>query len=144
MLGGRLIEMYEKLFTVLLGVVAGATGYWINTFWMKPILQYRELRIMVFADFIFYAQVVNAEMLNENMQKLYEDRILSNRRHSANLAACLCELPSWYRFWLHRTGQSPEIAARSLIGYSNTTDFDDARKVMNVIKKSLGFPTDSD
>ncbi|MDD1630983.1 MAG: hypothetical protein LUP91_02115 [Methylococcaceae bacterium] len=55
--------MDEKLLAVLLGIIAGGIGYWITTFWMKPILQYRELRLKVFADFIFYAQVVNADGL---------------------------------------------------------------------------------
>ena len=35
--------MDEKLLAVLIGIVAGAVGYLIATFWMKPILQYREL-----------------------------------------------------------------------------------------------------
>lgn len=86
--------MDEKLLAVLLGSIAGAMGYWITTFWMKPILLYRDLRMKVFADFIFYAQVVNADGLSERMKTLYEERITSNRRHSADLAACLIELPS--------------------------------------------------
>ena len=60
--------MDEKLLAVLLGIIAGGIGYWITTFWMKPILQYRELRLKVFADFIFYAQVVNADGLNDRMK----------------------------------------------------------------------------
>lgn len=131
--------MDEKLLAVPLGVISGAIGYWITTFWMRPILQYRELRMKVFADFIFYAQVVNAEGLNDRMQALYEERITSNRRHSADLAACITELPSWYRWWLHRQGQAPEKAASHLIGYSNTTDYEVAAKVMRAIKKTLGF-----
>ena len=71
--------MDEKLLAVLLGIFAGAIGYWITTFWMRPILQYRELRMKVFADFIFYAQVVNAEGLNDRMKALYEERITSNQ-----------------------------------------------------------------
>ena len=113
--------MDEKLVAVIVGVIAGAVGYWISTFWMKPILQYRELRTKVFADFIFYAQVVNADGLSDRMKELYEGRITSNRRNSADLAACLPELPAWYKWWLHRKGQSPERAATHLIGYSNTT-----------------------
>lgn len=134
--------MDEKLLTVLLGIVAGGVGYWITTFWMKPILQYRELRLKVFADFIFYAQVVNAEGLNDRMKDLYEDRIVSNRRNSADLAACLIELPGWYRWWLHRKGHAPERAASYLIGYSNTTEYQAAAKVMRAIKMSLGFNDD--
>jgi len=70
--------MDEKLLAVLLGIVAGAMGYWIATFWIKPILQHRELRMKVFADFIFYGQVVNADGLNDRMKTLYEERITSN------------------------------------------------------------------
>lgn len=131
--------MDEKLIAVLLGIVAGAIGYWISTFWMKPILQYRDIRIKVFADFIFYAQVVNAEGLNDRMKKLYEDRAMSNRRNSADLAACLNELPSWYKWWLHRRGQSPARAISNLIGYSNTTEYEAAEKRVVAIKRALGF-----
>ena len=134
--------MDDKLVAVLLGTVAGAAGYWISTFWMKPILQYRELRTKVFSDFIFYAQVINADGLNDRMKKLYEDRTLANRRHSADLAACLSELPEWYKWWLGRKGQSPESAVTNLIGYSNTTDYDAADKRVRAIKKALGFKPD--
>ena len=132
-------SMEKGLISVLLGVIAGTAGYWFTTFWMKPILQYRELRSKVFADLIFYAQVVNADGLNERMQKLFDERVLSNRRHAAELAACVRELPAWYKWWLHRRGQSPEKAARHLIGYSNTTDFDHAEKRETAIRKALGF-----
>jgi hypothetical protein len=134
--------MDKSLITALIGVASGAIGYWFTTFWMKPILQYRELRSSVLADFVFYAQVVNADGLNDRMRKLYEDRVASNRRHSAELVACLLDLPIWYRWWLRVRGQSPEKAARHLIGYSNTTDYDDADKVARAIKNALGFRVD--
>lgn len=64
--------MDEKLLAVLLGIVAGAVGYWIVTFWMRPILQYHQLRMKVFSDFIFYAQVINSDNLNDRMKSLYD------------------------------------------------------------------------
>ncbi len=85
--------MDEKLLAVLIGVVTGTMGYWFTTFWMKPILQYREIRSKVLIDLIFYAQVINADGLNERMQKLYEERVVSNRRLSAELTACFLDLP---------------------------------------------------
>ena len=127
------------LLTAFLGLTAGAAGYWITTFWMKPILQYRELRMKVFADFIFYAQVINAEGLSDRMKKLYEDRVVANRRHSAELAACLTELPSWYKWWLHRRGHAPQAAVTNLIGFSNTSEYDAADKRVRAIKKALGY-----
>lgn len=131
--------MDEKLLAVLIGIVAGAVGYLMATFWMQPVLKYRELRMKVFADFIFYAQVVNAEGLSERLQKLYEERVVANRRNSADLAACIEELPWWYLAWLRRRGLYPDRAASHLIGYSNTTEYEQAAKVMRAIKKSLGY-----
>ena len=136
--------MIDKLLAVLVSIIFGAMGYWITTFWMKPILLYRELRMKVFADFIFYAQVVNADGLNDQMKSLYEERITANRRHSADLAACLIELPSWYRWWLHRKGQAPERAAKYLIGYSNTTEYEAAENARRTIKNALGFKDDNE
>ena len=111
---------------------------------MKPILQYRELRTKVFADFIFYAQVVNAEGLNERMNKLYEDRVIANRRNSAELAACLIELPAWYKWWLHRKGHAPEAAVTHLIGFSNTSEYEAAAKRVTAVKRALGYEPESD
>ena len=65
-------DHYDKIVIALVGIASGAIGYWFTTFWMKPILQYRELRSRILADLIFYAQVDNADGLNERMQKLYE------------------------------------------------------------------------
>ena len=64
----------EKLLSIHIGVAAGAAGYWFTAFWMKPILQYRELRSRVFGDLILYAQVVYADGLIDRMPKLLEVR----------------------------------------------------------------------
>ena len=131
--------MDEKLLAVLIGVVTGTVGYWFNIFWMKPILQYRELRSKVLIDLIFYAQVINADGLNERMKKLYEERIVSNRRLSAELTACCLELPFWYKWWLRSIGHMPERAATDLIGFSNTTEYEAADKRVERIKVALGI-----
>lgn len=44
-----------EIVAAVIGVIAGAAGYWIAAFWMQPILRYRELRLKVYGDFIFYA-----------------------------------------------------------------------------------------
>lgn len=131
--------MNEKLWPLLIGIPAGALGYWITTFWMRPILQYKQLRTKVFSDFIFYAQVVNADGLNDKMKELYQRRVLSNRQNSADLSACLTELPPFYIWWLHRKNQFPEKAASGLIGYSNTIEYEHALNAMNSIRINLGF-----
>ena len=131
--------MDDKLLAVLIGVFTGAVGYWFTTFWMKPILQYRELRSKVLIDLVFYAQVINADGLNERMKARYEERIVSNRRLSAELTACFLESPFWYQWWLRARGHMPERAATDLIGLSNTTDYEAAFKRVERIKVALGI-----
>ena len=133
--------MDEKLISVLIGILAGATGYWVATFWMKPILRYLELRSKILSNLIYFAQVINAVGLNERMQKLYEERIESNRRTSAELFGCLLELPCWYLLWLQIKGCNPEMAAQDLIGLSNTIEYDAADTRVERIKKALCIKT---
>ena len=64
-------EALEKLVPILTGLVTGVMGYWFTTFWMKPILRYRELRSSIHSDFIFYAQVINPDRLVPKMVDLY-------------------------------------------------------------------------
>jgi hypothetical protein len=138
----KLHAVLDKLLPALIGVIAGTVGYWFTTFWMKPILQYRELRSKVLIDLIFYAQVINPGGLNERMQALYEERVVSNRRLSAELTACFLELPFWYKRWLRSKGHMPERAATDLIGCSNTTDYEASSKRVERIKVALGIKTE--
>lgn len=129
-----------NLITALIGVGSGAIGYWFTTFSVQPILRYLKVRSRIHADFIYYAQVIKADHLNDEMQVLHRQKILANRRASADLSATYIELPFWYRRLLQLRGQNPEIAARNLIGYSNTTDYDNAHDHEERIKKSLNLP----
>lgn len=131
--------MHMEMAAALIGILAGATGYCIGAFWMQPILKYRELRLKVYGDFVFYAQVVSADGLNERLKALYVERVMANRRTSADLAACLTQLPRWYVWWLLINGQTPMRAASHLIGYSNSIDHETAHKIAEKIKRDLGF-----
>lgn len=132
--------MDVNLIAAIIGVLAGAAGYWIATFWMQPILRYRSIRNRVHSDFIYYAQVINADGLNEEMQILYRERVLANRKASADLSAASLELPSWYAWYLQSQKLDPEKAAQHLIGYSNTNEYDQAHKVQALIRRLLGLP----
>ena len=134
--------MDDKLLATIIGIGSGAAGYFISTFWMRPILHYRELRTKVFADLIFYAQVINADGLSERMQKLHEERVLAARRSSAEFAACVVDLPSLYHWYLRRRGQSPARVSEDLMGYSNTIDYEKADNRIERIKKNLGIKSD--
>jgi hypothetical protein len=133
--------MDDKLLAVILGIFSGTAGYLFLTFCMKPILQLREIKSKILTDLIFYAQVVNAEGLNEKMQKLHEDRNLANRRHSAELAACILELPSWCKKTFFRNYDLIR-AAQLLISLSNTTNYEDAAKLEEKIKITLAIKSE--
>ena len=140
---GKVLELDVTLLAAFIGVVAGAAGYWIATFWMQPILRYRSIRNRIHSDFIYYAQVVNTDGLNEDMQALYRERVLSNRKASADLSAASLELPSWYLWCLRRKKIDPAKAAQHLIGFSNTTDHDQSHKVEALIRRLLGLPPET-
>jgi hypothetical protein len=129
-----------NLITALIGILAGAVGYWFATFSVQPILRFREIRARVHSEFIFYAQVIKADNLNGEMKELHRERIRSNRKSSAELSAAYIELPGWYRRYISWRGRRPEEAVRHLIGYSNTYDYDDAHKLEDKIKTALDLP----
>lgn len=132
--------MDVDLLSALIGIVAGAFGYWFTTFIMQPILRFRELRNKVLKDFIYYAQVINADGLNDEMQKLFQERILENRRSSAELLAATQDLPSWYLSYLKYKKYDPSKAAQSLIGFSNTYKHNESHVLESSIRKQLGLP----
>ena len=132
--------MDVSIWAAFIGIVAGAIGYWATTFFMQPILRFLEIRNNVLRDFIYYAQVINADGLNDEKKKLYYERILANRKTSAELSAAILDLPSWYRSYLKFKGQAPAEASKHLILYSNTTDYDQAYKVESLIRRQLGLP----
>lgn len=134
--------MIDKLVPMLAGLVAGVIGYWFTTFWMKPILRYRELRSSILSDFIFYANIINPDGLVDSMHQLFERRVESNRKNSADLTACILELPFWYLWWLRTRGGNPGRAASTLMGYSNNTGYDEAHARMDSIKKDLCLKTE--
>lgn len=132
--------MKINLITALIGILAGAVGYWFSTFSVQPILRFREIRARVHSEFIFYAQVIKADNLNDEIKELHRERIRSNRKSSAELSAAYIELPGWYRHYLRWRGLRPEEAVRHLIGYSNTYDYDDAHSLEGRIKKAQDLP----
>lgn len=83
--------MDTSILAALIGIVAGAIGYWFATFSVQPILRYRDLRNKVLSDFIYFAQVINANGLNDEMQELHRKRVLANRKASAALSAAVFE-----------------------------------------------------
>ena len=135
--------MDVTLLVAIIGILAGAIGYWFTTFLMQPILRYRNLKHKVLADFIYFAQMRNAEGLSDDMKKLLRERVLSNRKSSSELTATIQELPYWYLKYLRIKGHQPEEAAKHLIGFSNTTEYDQSHKIESLIRRQLGLPPET-
>jgi hypothetical protein len=106
---------------ILLSILAGATSYLVVNFWMNPLLRYLEIKHQVTSDLVFYANVIDATGLNEEMQERRLERQRNNRRHAAEIRATYYRLPSWYRARLRRVGEDPIEASRALIGLSNSS-----------------------
>lgn len=134
--------MSEAYWSVLIGIGAGAFGYWFSTFSVQPILRYQNVRNQVLMDFVYLAQVVNADGLNDEMKELYRQRVLANRRSSAALKAAILDLPGWYKFYLAMRGRKPNDAARNLIGFSNTTEYESSHRLQAAILRALGLPSE--
>lgn len=132
--------MDNSLIVALIGITAGTFGFWFATFSVQPILLFKEIRSRIHAELIYYAQVINADELNDEMQCLHRERIMANRKSSADLSAAYINLPLWYRFYLKHRCQVPQIAVKHLIGYSNTKDYDESHAHEDAIKKSLNLP----
>ena len=125
------------MFSVIISIIAGAAGYLIVTFIFRPILRLRTIRFQVASDLEFYANAINDDGLNEEMKKRVNDRRVSNRRHSADLAAIYYELPSRYKRYLERRGMRIQKAAQALMTLSNTFDFEPANVQIDNIRRWL-------
>ena len=135
--------MDVTILAAIIGVIAGAIGYWITTFWMQPILRYKNIKYKILTNFIYYAQVINTDGLNSDMKNLYRERILTNRQTSSELTAAIEQLPCWYMKYLRIKGHYPKNAAKNLIGFSNTKEYDQSERLEALIRKQLGLPSET-
>lgn len=126
-----------QMITTLIGLVAGAVGYLIITFWFRPILRYKEIRSRVISDIVFFANAVSIKGADNAHQERVWQRVEANRRHSADLAAIYGELPHLYIHYLKRKGISLDRAVSELMGLSNTFDWKEANERVKKIHDYL-------
>jgi hypothetical protein len=129
-------EMKEVII-LLLSLIAGGCGYLVVTFWMSPILRYLQIRHEVTSDLIFYANVISADNVCDELKQRHEARQESNRKHAAEMAACYYRLPKWYKWLLKWRDENPLVASRHLIGLSNCSTHESADPHIQWLKKSL-------
>ena len=99
----------------------GAGSYLVVNFWMNPLLRYLEIKHQVTSDLVYYANVIDATGLNEEMKERRLERQRNNRRHAAEIRAAYYRLPRWYRAYLRRVSEDPVSASKNLIGLSNSS-----------------------
>jgi hypothetical protein len=129
----------DQFWITLLSIAAGAIGYLIATFWVGPILRYRNIRNKVAADLIFFANAIQLQKLDGTAREDTLARKDANRRRVADLVAINNDLPPWYRWWLVRRNEDPKRASPELIGLSNESDPRKARVRVEKVKKYLGI-----
>ena len=128
------------MLSLFLGAIAGVASYLIINFWMVPLLRYIEIKHQVTSDLVFYANVLDASGLNEEMQERKRQRQENNRRHAAEIRACYYRLPSWYKMYLEKVGEDPIRASKSLIGLSNTSEHIQGEPFVKNLGKALRIP----
>ena len=130
----------SEFWITLVVIFTGAIGFLLATFWFRPILRYSNLKAQILSDFIFYANAINTDGLNEEMKKRGLARAEANRRHSADLEACFQHLPRLYLWLLSRRQEKPDMASKEMMGLSNTSDWEAAAKRIDKIRAFLRFP----
>ena len=112
----------DEYWTVLLSVVFGALGYLITTFWVAPLIRYREAKHQIYSDLVFFANALGYQPRTEPHVQRVLDRLDSNRRTASELLATANELPRLYKLLLRCRKEDPSRAASELLGLSNSVD----------------------
>ena len=129
---------------LLLGLFLGGCGYLATNFWFSPLLRYVQLRHDITWSLIFFGNAINPENVCDMLKRRYEERIETNRRHAAEIAACYYRLPFWYRWYLQWVQEDPLLASKNLIGLCNSNKESNAGVHIERIKKALRISKELD
>lgn len=124
----------------LFSLVTGSVAYLLTIFHFQPILLYRQKKLQIASDLVFYADVIDAEGLADHMKQRHIDRNEALRRMSGDIGSIYASLPLWYRKYLAVKNERPMDAARIIIGLSNAEDFEDANQRSEEVLSLLRLP----
>jgi uncharacterized protein (DUF3820 family) len=133
--------MNSSLIAPTIGIISGSAAYFITTFWLQPILKYREIKQRILSDLIFYADAISNKVISAEQQSRVNERSDANRRASADLAACTLLLPNWFLYWLLRRKECPRGAVEELMELSKDFDYPSAERRVAKIKSCLRLPS---
>jgi hypothetical protein len=89
------ITLTSIILSTFLPVLFGVLGYFLTSFWISPVIEFRKLKERVVSDFIFYADVLNSSG-EEHLKRSKSSEAL--RRHAADLRAINNTLVGWSVF----------------------------------------------
>ena len=116
----------------------GLFGYIIIRFWILPIWRYLRVKNRLASDSRVLLDMLQAEQPRKTENSQIQDRQISLRRLSSNLASIYQkDLPYWYRLYLESKKEHPLEAAEVSMRLSNTNKFEHAYRQVDEIKGFL-------
>jgi hypothetical protein len=128
---------WAQFWITFLSIAAGALGYLIVTFWVQPILRYRDIKYRVAADLVYFANALDLQKLNGSLREDTLQRKENNRRCASELRAIYSDLPLWYRCVLNWSNEKPLEASTELIELANSSEWRDAEEFIKGVKNNL-------
>lgn len=147
----------EPYLTLFIAVLAGLVGFFSSTFWIQPILRYRDIRSKIIERLIYLSDVYEDDSTNyfkehsENNvdvqevlnfeKKRMKEKYFEGRKLSGELHGVILYLPNWYKsFFLKRRDENPWEAKNQLIGFANSRDYKETILRIRNIQKLLKIP----
>jgi hypothetical protein len=130
--------MIPLLIAAMISFVAGVIGYIMVRYWIGPILAYAKQKRLIAADLAFFSRAWEQSEDPTGHPKIVAERLASSRRHmSAMIDIYHQDLPPWYRIRLQSVGESPDEAAKALMGLNKVHNRDHAAKRLDAIRSKL-------
>ncbi len=129
----------ESIYVVaIISFVAGAFGYIIIQFWIRPISGYWKIKNKVALTIKYYSKSKDNNFIDKKIKSQMKEWNKANRQNSVELSASYNEnLPNWYKMLLDSRGESPIDASKHLMILSNTSNYDHMEKHIEEIKNYL-------
>jgi len=130
--------MESIYFVAIISFVAGAFGYIIIQFWIRPISGYRKIKNKVELTLKYYSKSKDNDFIDKKIKSQMKKWNKENKQSSVELSASYNEnLPNWYKMFLDSRGESPIDASKHLMILSNTSNYDHMEKHIEEIKNYL-------
>lgn len=112
----------------------GAIGWVATNFFAAPLLKFYRTRTLVHESLIFTANVASFSEKEEIQSARTE-----LRRHASAIFALSATAPRQITNFLLKRGYNLELAAKGLIGFSNSVELDDGSKAIHRNQIEVGF-----